>query len=81
MKNSKDYMSLWGIGPFYVASILVITISGWIIGSSGMIDFACIVSLDMPMCVSGVLLILFSVAFSLQYYAYRIRYGNCLTHV
>ena len=59
MKNNFKHMSLWGVGPVYVAVISILTISGLLLFRFGLINFAQIASAQIPMDIlGGILMIL-----------------------
>lgn len=61
MKNSLEHMSLWGVGPFYVAIIFILTISGLLLSKSGLINFAHVASAQIPMDILGGILIILGI--------------------
>lgn len=55
--NKKAHLPVFGVGPFYVISIVILTVSGIILGILGLIPTATIKKLEIPFIILGIILI------------------------
>ena len=56
--KQKDHLPFFGIGPYYVGIIAIITAVGMILSARGYLDSGIIPALKTPMLVIGILVIL-----------------------
>lgn len=56
--KQKDHLPFFGIGPFYVVIIVILTVVGMILSSRGYLDSGIIPALKTPMLAFGILVIL-----------------------
>ena len=56
--ETKDHLPFFGIGPYYVGVIAVLTVAGMIISAKGYLDSGIVPALKTPMLILGILLVL-----------------------
>lgn len=56
--KQKEYLPFFGIGPYYVGTIAILTAVGMILSKRGYLDSGLIPELKTPMLIMGILLIL-----------------------
>lgn len=56
--KQKEHLPFFGIGPYYVAIIVLLTVGGMILSARGCLDSGIIPALKIPMLVLGILAIL-----------------------
>ena len=56
--KQKDHLPFFGIGPYYVGAIALLTLAGMILSAKGCLDSGLIPTLKTPMLVIGIIVIL-----------------------
>lgn len=64
--KKKEYLPVFGIGPFYVCSIIVLSFVGIILSVKGLLDFGKIPILHIPFAIIGTVLIIFGLSLYLR---------------
>lgn len=61
MKDKKEHLPIFGIGPYYVGTIAIITVVGMILSCKGYLNSGLIPALKTPMLILGILIILLGI--------------------
>ena len=59
--KQKEHLPFFGIGPYYVGIIAIITAAGMVLSAKGCLDSGIIPALKTPMHIVGILVILFGI--------------------